>query len=254
MGAGAGRAVLDSVRVARALDDDLDAADRYVVRGHSQGGHAALFAGALAADGYAPELSLAGVGALAPATDLGDLLAAAQGTRGGLVLTAQAVESWSRVYPELSFEEGVARRAQRVTRSLARRCITFPAYYVAAAQALLLPDRILAIDVTRDPRWVRRLSENTPAGAIEAPVLVGQGRDDGIVSARVSRAHVARRCAEGVGIDLREYDGGHLDIIEAAGADLLAWTAGRLADEPVPAGCAAPDDPRPVAAGRSIDE
>jgi dipeptidyl aminopeptidase/acylaminoacyl peptidase len=68
IGESEGRAVLDSVRAARDLPDS-GATDRFAVWGHSQGGHAALYAGELAARD-APELKLVGVAAAAPATYL----------------------------------------------------------------------------------------------------------------------------------------------------------------------------------------
>ena len=46
VGESEGRSVLDAVRAARALEPRLS--KRFVIAGHSQGGHAALFAAALA--------------------------------------------------------------------------------------------------------------------------------------------------------------------------------------------------------------
>ena len=65
IGVSEARAVLDSVRAARDLPNS-GASNRFVVWGHSQGGHAALYTGELAAS-YAPELKLYGIGAAAPA-------------------------------------------------------------------------------------------------------------------------------------------------------------------------------------------
>ncbi len=79
IGESEGRAVLDSVRAARDLPDS-GASDRFAVWGHSQGGHAALYTGELAAR-YAPELKLVGVAAAAPATYLVELFDADQTTR-----------------------------------------------------------------------------------------------------------------------------------------------------------------------------
>jgi acetyl esterase/lipase len=70
VGRSEGRGVVDIVRATRQLDRRL--ARRYVIAGHSQGGHAALFAAALAPK-RAPELRLRGVAAYAPASHL-DLL------------------------------------------------------------------------------------------------------------------------------------------------------------------------------------
>ena len=81
VGQSQGRAVLDSVRAAHNLDTGLDLDDRYAIWGHSQGGHAALFAGQLAS-AYLPDFPLVGVAALSPATRLQDNLAAVEGTHG----------------------------------------------------------------------------------------------------------------------------------------------------------------------------
>lgn len=67
IGEGEARSVLDRMRATGHLDD-LSLADTAVVWGHSQGGHAALWTGAIA-DSYAPELKILGVAAISPAAD-----------------------------------------------------------------------------------------------------------------------------------------------------------------------------------------
>jgi pimeloyl-ACP methyl ester carboxylesterase len=57
--------VLDAARAARQLDG-AGAGGRVVLAGHSEGGHAVLWAAELATS-YAPELQVTGVAALAPA-------------------------------------------------------------------------------------------------------------------------------------------------------------------------------------------
>ena len=64
-----GRAMLDVVRAARKVDGSLG--KRYAIAGHSQGGHAALWASSLASS-WAPELKLRGTVAFAPASHLGE--------------------------------------------------------------------------------------------------------------------------------------------------------------------------------------
>jgi acetyl esterase/lipase len=100
VGESEGRAVLDSVLAAHELDLGLELSDRYAVWGHSQGGHAALFAGQLAPE-QLPEHELVGVVALAPATRLADNLAAVEGTEAGNVLSIFAVESWRAYFPDI---------------------------------------------------------------------------------------------------------------------------------------------------------
>lgn len=75
IGGSAARSVLDSVRAARAIAE-AGASSRFAVWGESQGGHAALWTGQLAKQ-YAPDLTLLGVAAAAPPTDLIDNLTGA---------------------------------------------------------------------------------------------------------------------------------------------------------------------------------
>lgn len=232
-----GRSVLDAVRAARALDD-LRLGTRYALMGESQGGHASLFAGRVATAGYAPELQLVGVAVAAPATDLGPLLEAASGTTPGKLLTSQALVAWTGLYPELSFDEAVRPIARPVVRTIADRCL-FPNIAVVAAATLALPDDMVAIDLTTDPRWSRRIAQNTPSGAIGAPVLLAQGQRDVVVAPAVQRRWVAARCAGGQAIDLRELpDSGHVDVMIVAGPILEDWTARVFAGQAVPPGCA----------------
>ena len=72
IGKGQAYAVIDSVRAARQIPE-VGGGNAFGLWGYSQGGHAVLFATQLAAS-YAPELSLKGVAAIAPPTDLATLL------------------------------------------------------------------------------------------------------------------------------------------------------------------------------------
>jgi pimeloyl-ACP methyl ester carboxylesterase len=67
VGSSEGRSTLDVVRAARQLDPRLSPST--IISGHSQGGHAALFAAALAPK-WTPELKVRGTVAFAPASHL----------------------------------------------------------------------------------------------------------------------------------------------------------------------------------------
>jgi hypothetical protein len=98
IGESEGRAVLDSVRAAQHLTHS-GTSNRFAVWGHSQGGHAALYTGELAAR-YAPELVLVGVAAAAPATYIVELLDDDETTEQDLIamasLLGQAPERFAR--------------------------------------------------------------------------------------------------------------------------------------------------------------
>src|SRR5262245_44254561 len=89
IGESEGRAVLDSVRAARDLPD-AGASNRFAVWGHSQGGHASLYTGELAAS-YAPDLKLVGVAAAAPVTYLIELFDADKSSSAGRVVMLNGV-------------------------------------------------------------------------------------------------------------------------------------------------------------------
>ncbi len=236
VGASEGRAVLDSVRAAGQIPGGPELSSEVAVVGVSQGGHAALFAAQIA-PGYAPELGVVGVAAAEPATDLRTLLGRASGP-AGKVLTSEAVYAWSGVYPELSFNEAITDRAERAARFVARRCLVGPSRFVTALGTTLVPDPLLALDVTADPRWAARLVENTPAGGIGVPLLVTQGEADTIVLPDVTREHVRGRCVRGERVEYRTYPGAtHRTLPARAGTSMLDWVAERFAGDAVPVGC-----------------
>src|SRR6478735_5595454 len=69
IGVSEGRSVLDMARAARKLDPSLS--KDVVISGHSQGGHAALWAASLSKK-YTPDLKLKGTVAFAPANHIGE--------------------------------------------------------------------------------------------------------------------------------------------------------------------------------------
>jgi len=93
VGTSEARAVIDSVRVAARLPG-AGGGKKFVVWGHSQGGHAALFTGIIAKS-YAPELDVLGVAAAAPATDLVRLMNEDIDSVGGKNITAMTLWSCS---------------------------------------------------------------------------------------------------------------------------------------------------------------
>src|SRR5262249_29719052 len=112
---------LDIVRAARNLPA-ADAGTSFAVWGHSQGGHAALFTGQLAAS-YAPDLHLVGVAAGAPVPNLVDLFKVNVKTTIGKVLIAMALRSWAIVYRDASLDQIVTPAARPIVRRLARPCL-----------------------------------------------------------------------------------------------------------------------------------
>lgn len=232
IGQGEGRSVLDSVRAAGELDG-LELDGRTVVWGHSQGGHAALWTGKLAPD-YAPELRIDGVAALAPASNLPALVEVIEDSRVLTLFATYVVQAYASVYEDVRFADYVRPGAQLITREMAQRCLSEPGVAVSVGQALLLDRPIWDQDPTSGPLGAR-LAENVPTGPVPAPLLIGQGETDTLITPRAQQAYVADRCAGGQQVDYRTYPGrDHLQLVEAdspAMTEVVEWTRARLEGE-----------------------
>jgi acetyl esterase/lipase len=239
VGPDAARAVLDAVRAARQLRNH-DIGDRIVVWGHSQGGNSALWTGSLAAD-YAPELNLAGVAALAPATDLKGLLQVSRGSVFGKIVSAYVITAYSATYPDVKIGDYVDNVPGFVIADISHRCVAGYQTLFSAFEALLLPSTgIFKLDPTTGPLGAR-LKENTPEGSIAVPVLIAQGEADDLVVPEVQRRYVDKRCAAGQQLDYRTYRGrDHISIVAPDSPlipELIQWTRERFEEKPAEAAC-----------------
>lgn len=243
--------VLDSIRALDSLDDQdpdvfgsAELGDRPVVWGHSQGGHSALFTAQFAAD-YAPEIDLAGVAGIAPATDLAALLAAADDSPVGKVLSSLTMVSWADVYPDVDLDTFVRPAARPLVEDMASRCLTAPGALLTLVEAAALRQSVFAVDPATTEPTASLLRENSPAGPFDLPVFVAQGEADEVVAPAVTEAFVDQTCETGDVIELHTYaDGTHLSVAEEdspVDGPLLAWTEDRFADAPAPTACTSTD-------------
>jgi acetyl esterase/lipase len=237
VGTSEARAVLDSVRAVRELSS-IHATDRFAVWGHSQGGHAALFTGALAAE-YAPELKLVGVAAAAPATYLVDLFKADEGSIVGNSLTAMALLSWSRVY-RLPLDGVLATRADKQFELVASSCIQSIAELLKLGQLAKPLQRIfLKADPSTLPEWRAVMERNTP-GKLPAglPVFISQGTSDTTVKPAITLRYVKLLCSAGSPVELKQVKGAlHGWIAERTARAAVAWMTDRFAGRPAPNDC-----------------
>ena len=197
VGISEGRAVLDSVRAARQMPE-AGAGGRFVVWGHSQGGQAALFTGLIAKD-YAPELTLRGVAAAAPATDLVTLVNDDFNSVGGKNLTAMTLWSWARVF-NAPINRVVAPDAVPVIDRLAGECIE-SIYDILVRRRTERPLEqcfLLVQNLTGIEPWRTLLASNTPSALPPGiPVFLAQGESDQLVRPEVTRAYMRRLCQAG---------------------------------------------------------
>ncbi|HYB52813.1 MAG TPA: alpha/beta fold hydrolase [Thermoanaerobaculia bacterium] len=234
------RAVIDSVRAARRIPE-CGAGSRFAAWGHSQGGHAALFAGQLAG-AYAPELTLVGVAAIAPATDLEQLLKEDIGEELGRVLTAFAISSWSEVY-NVSADEVINPPARAVVRRVSRDCVEniLEGLKVEMDGWSLTPRFLKPAAYTRQP-WRRILDENRPGQRpAGAPVYVAQGVEDKLVRPEVTSRFVDGLCARGERVTFEKLE--HVNHLAAgfrSASSAIGWIADRFAGRPQTTTCPGP--------------
>ncbi|UKJ66042.1 DUF308 domain-containing protein [Cellulosimicrobium cellulans] len=240
VGQGEARSVLDAVRAARELDG-ATLGEQTVVWGHSQGGHAALWTGAVAPE-YAPDVPLAGVAALAPASDLTGLVSHLESVTGGSIFASFVVEAYDAIYPDSDAAGYVRPGARFVVREMASRCLSEPSALVSVAEALSMDQPLWTTDPTTGPLG-ERLAENVPTGPVAAPLLVAQGASDTLILPTAQEAYVGARCAAGQPVDYRVYpERDHVGLVQAdspLAPDLVRWTEARLAGEPPTPTCAA---------------
>lgn len=229
IGEAAAAGTLDIVRAAIELADG-DAAPRFAVAGHSQGGHAALFTGQLAPE-LAPELELIAVGAIAPASELASFIASNDGTIFGNLLGAYAVAAWDRVFDDVDLHAAVDPAALPVVERLTGNCLAAgPELLALMIDAELLHLGFLATPIWDIEPWAGRIAANTPgAEPIHAPLLLVQGARDALIQVDIQRGFVDRLCTQGQQLTYRELpDAGHLDIDEQAAELVVGWLTDRL--------------------------
>jgi alpha-beta hydrolase superfamily lysophospholipase len=232
IGLAAGHAVLDAARAARQLTG-ASAGSRVLLAGHSEGGHAALWAAELAA-AYAPELQVVGAAALAPGADLPTLVRLAGDRPAGLASAAMyLVAAWSDAYHLPPSALSVLLPAGRAAVDRVRAsCIDELA--AGPPVAAVRPS-----DLGKLTPWPGLLDRNTPGHtATQVPLLVAQGSNDERVAPASNRSLAARLCRAGDRVQLRPYANvNHIGIIAAGGDDLLAWLGQRLASRPAGSNC-----------------
>ena len=235
IGVTTGNSVLDAARAARAIPD-AGASQRLLLWGHSQGGHAALFAGQLAPT-YAPELQLAGVAGAAPATDLGDLLTADIVDVSGVTIGSYAFQAYATAYgaplASILTPGGVT-----ATPKMAQLCLLGQNAQLHDISGPLV-GRYLAADPTKTQPWADLLAANTPGAAkLGVPLFVAQGEADTLVRPPITAAFVAKECALGTPVTSKTFPGvDHGGIAFDAIPSLIPWLKAAEAGTPEPPTC-----------------
>ena len=239
IGTSESRSLLDAVRAARRLP--TGATTTTVLWGHSQGGHAVLFA-ALQAGAYAPELTVRAAAVAAPAADLGTLLDDDIGDVSGVTIGSYAFAAYQQAYaaqyPGLELTSILTDPGAAVTPTMAGLCLFGDNDKLHALATPLLGNYLRSDPRTTEP-WSAILIENTP-GAPPAglPVFVVQGGADTLVIPSATEGYVAASCRAGARMTFRLYPTDtHGTIANTTMPDVLAFLAKGLAGTPAPSSC-----------------
>jgi pimeloyl-ACP methyl ester carboxylesterase len=237
IGEGEARAVLDSVRAARQMSE-LTLDNRMVVWGYSQGGHAALWTGTVGTR-YAPDLEVLGVAAIAPAANIKKILAmnVEADKRFGPYLAL----SYSRFYPDITFEQALRPQALDAARQMVNLCCFLPPQDAERVEVLAATFDGPALATSSNKALRARLEENTADGLITAPVLIAQGLSDTVVPSSAIDAYIEERCAAGQRLEYWTFAGrDHFTIVQPGTPLeelLIRWTTARFTNEPQASGC-----------------
>ena len=237
VGVDTGRAVLDAVRAAR-LVPRAEAGNRFAVWGESQGGHAALWTGQLAAR-YAPELRLVGVAASAPATDLVANIAGSQNAAVRALMTTYAGVSWEQRFGvPLSTITGPV--GQDLMHRLAKNCVTLDGFKLGTKIGLARMTYVLRnVDLAASRRWGPLMRANSVQPTrFGVPLLVAQGSADVIIAPAVTQSYIKAQCRQGDPLKFIRVEGGdHVTIAKRTATETVAWIGDRFAGRAAPSDC-----------------
>jgi pimeloyl-ACP methyl ester carboxylesterase len=225
-----GRSVLDIVRAARRLDRRIGS--KVIIAGHSQGGHAALWAASLAPR-YTPELKVRGTVAFAPASHLGEQFALAKnlnspggGTTG---LGSLIIRGADVADPALGIFNLLTPQAQALYSQTLNDCLA--KLDASTSWGGLAPSQIFRSDADLTPLLTFLNKDVDPEDlTIRTPVRVEQGKADTTVLPGFTDALVTSYQQRHVPVTYKTYAGiDHGGVVSGApAADATKWIRGRL--------------------------
>jgi dienelactone hydrolase len=229
VGQSEGRSVLDAVRAARAFAPHK-LSKSYVIAGHSQGGHAALFAASLGPK-YVHELKLRGTVAFAPASHLKaqfETVTNVSSAGGGLgAIVALGLRGVDSEDPSLGVPSLLTQQARALYPQTKTRCY----------DALSKPDSFGGLplnqfmDTSKDlTPALNVVGENDPEHLRpRTPIRIEQGTADGTVFETLTSQLVDEYKANNVEVVYKTYAGvSHGGVVNAAASDASSWIKKRL--------------------------
>lgn len=216
-----GRNMLDAARAAQHIPAS-QAGRTLALWGHSQGGHAALFAAEIAST-YAPEFDLRGVATAAPATELGALLQDDIGDISGVTIGAYAFSSYSAAYG-LPLSNILTPQGTAATPKMADLCLIGQNNQIHAIARPLIGNYI-AHNPIDTPPWSDALTRNTPGRSkIPVQLFVAQGDIDTLIKPSITKDFAQRQQNLGANVTYHSIPNtGHGMVALRAVPQLMDW-------------------------------
>ena len=228
-----GRGTLDIVKTAVAMPE-VKAQSDYIIWGHSQGGHAAMFAGHIA-DTWAPELSLKGVVAGAPPSQL-LLINAALQTSPYKYYIAMAAAGLNAAFGDEKAPLDKVLTPEGLTwlENVDKGCTDLLSRESKGVDFSTLQKA----DPATVPEWNALLSANDPGtftAPIAAPLLIIHGGNDEQIPVVASQMMFTSLCTIGQ-VETRWVLPGqsHAGVIAPSAPSMITWMHDRFNGDPMP--------------------
>ena len=226
IGKASGRSMLDIVRAARDLDPKIS--KKFLIAGHSQGGHAALFAAGEATK-WVPDLKLRGTVAYAPASQLRTQAGALPGLTTPSSLTALAaliVKGAQQVDPDINSLQLLSDPVLAFFPQTETECLS----RLAEDDNLggIAPSELIREGADTEPLF-DLLDEQNPDVTTAAPILLAQGAEDETTFPVLTDMLNKQLLAAGDSVDYIKYPGvDHGGVLAAAKTDAMSFFQERL--------------------------
>jgi pimeloyl-ACP methyl ester carboxylesterase len=224
--------VLNSVRAARQMVG-VNAGSTMAVWGHSQGGQAALWTGALR--NYAPELNVIAAAAAAPAAELPVLINHEWNTIAGSLIASEVLVAFPSAYPGLNVNT-VSSWSSGTIADAANKCIEAGLADLAVSH-FFGEHMLLSKDPLTVPSWATALTNSIPPSPT-IPTYLSQGLNDPLVLPGSNGYFVTQACSAGSPLDaLFIGDLGHMKAGHASAPSVFTWLQQRFAGLPLQSTC-----------------
>ena len=238
VGGSEARDVLNSVRAAQDFPQ-ANATSGYVVWGHSQGGHSALFTASFANE-YASELELKGTVASAPAAELVSLLNQQYGGVADWVIGPILASTWPAFNSNLNADEIMSAEGKRTYKDVANECIKESALVGLFRNAI--GQKFLATNPTTLPNWRQMAEEQTaPILNPNMPLMVVESKTDKVVLPNTTALYIQQACSAGSNVSSLWLDNvSHMQIQKVSAPEVTNWLEDRFAGKPQATTCSQP--------------